>query len=370
MAALQDLIHRHLSSVPVDGPTNVKVGPEAAAWGSEACAFSGSGLDLYRAEHVLAAVRFHIQPRGTLHLAVLALTNTRLVLGGYASVKNERNALAATVGYEHMSAVKFEKSFFKGATLEVYGPSGMVSLIEVYRDALGEFFRALGALPPGTRAEPGMDAVRPTSADPSGAAAARGEMWAADPAIESTLHRIALATQRGELEAGQALDLVGRAVIAHRAPLQGPAGFGDGFAAAATGAEFPALLAELLGPPIGYQQGPNGALYIDFGVPQSQGLPHALTALGLASFVGLGVGFSPGGVLARELLAKPPLRSIRVLARDSSGGTYYALFDGGTGQPLHTTEGIWAHGIHQTLAHHGRTALLRRVSQIASEEPS
>ncbi len=365
MSTLQELIHRHLHGVAQEGPTHIITGSDAATRGAQACAFAGAGLDLHRGEHTLAAVRMHMEPRGATHLVVLALTNTRAVLGGFASIKNERNAIAASVHYDQIAQVKFEKSFIKGATLELLTQAGAVSLMEVYRDALGAFFQDLGAIPAGSRGQPGVDALRPSTDDPSGALTVRAELWTPDPLVEDVLERVHQAVTQGGLAPAAGLDLTGRAVVAHRAQLQGPGGFADGFASAATSAALPSIIAELLGPPVGGQQGPDGTHYVDFAVPQAQGLPPALAALGIASFVGLGVGFSPGRMIASQMLAKPPLTGIRLVARDASGATYYALFNTNTGQPLHHSEAMWAHGIHQLIAHHGPTSLQRHVAQLA-----
>ena len=114
-----------------------------------------------------------------------------------------------------------------------------------------------------------------------------------------------------------------------------------------------------LGQPLGYGNPQPGVHCLDMRFdPQRDALGPALKALGVASFFALGVGFSPGGMIAAEMVKKQPVNAIRFVYWDVQGGCAYEMY--ANGRRLEVGEAELAHAIHQLLLHSAWPVLERR----------
>lgn len=114
-----------------------------------------------------------------------------------------------------------------------------------------------------------------------------------------------------------------------------------------------------LGQPMSYQSPQPGLHWLDFRLdPRRDAIGGALKALGIASFIGLGIGFSPGGMIAAEIMKKQPVHAIRFVYADAPGGCAYEMH--ANGRRLEHGEAEMAHAIHQLLLHAAWPVLERR----------
>ena len=113
-------------------------------------------------------------------------------------------------------------------------------------------------------------------------------------------------------------------------------------------------------PPIQRQDTPDGWTWDHFRVdPQRDELSPVLTGLGVAAYVGLGVGFSPGKLIAHQLMKREPLTGFRLGVMDTSACCMYS-FDGPRGRLEHNGEAMFAHQLHQAVIHLAYRVLERR----------
>ncbi|MEM6992967.1 MAG: hypothetical protein AAF721_20795, partial [Myxococcota bacterium] len=331
-------------------------------FGAQAAALSGCGLDLYGGECVLAAVHGHDNPKGYHHISALAITNRRSIVGGYSSAKSDLNGLGFAVAHDEATGLEFKESLIK-STFNLLTPQGKRTLINVwgYCKDLPAFYKALLAAPMGTRGEGPTAAVTPGPDDPTGALGAAQALWSADEHAHGLLHRIDANVRSGTLSGPDGGDLAARTVLWHRSRLSGPAAYGNAYLSPLGADDFGNVLTQSLGPPAGYQQPQAGMHVLDFRLdPKRDALSPALSALGIASYLGLGIGFSPGAMIAAQMLAKPPLHQLRIVYGDVQGGCSYEMHAHGT-TPLHSAEAMTAHGLHQLLIHSAGPILARRA---------
>jgi hypothetical protein len=164
----------------------------------------------------------------------------------------------------------------------------------------------------------------------------------------------------GAMDPATALDLVRRVTMAHRVLVSGPAGQGSSMASPLSADDLAYTLANFLGNPVNRQELQPGMSAYDFAFDgRGERMSTALSAIGVASYVGLGIGFSPGRMIAAQLMKKPDVRAIRLVVSGLSGGCAYELW--ANNQPLGRAEGQLALALHQGIAHSAYPVLQRRV---------
>lgn len=343
-----------------DGELEVAVFGGAAVPGARAVAYGGQGLDLANGECLLAAVGSHIEPQGFHHRLGIAITNRRTIYGGWSSIKGNYNDVRATVMHEEVIGVEVKKSLVsvKFEVLTQRGPQNLVHFFAKVPEAEA-FFRGLAQLPFGQRAEPAIAMPTPSAGDPVGAHAALASLWYPDDRAAASITAVHHASETGAIDLHSGADLIGRVVIAHRAMCSGPAGWGNGFLSPMSADDLGNVLVGAFGQPLRHEQPQPGTHWLDFRVdPQRDTLSPALKALGIASFIGLGIGLSPGRMIAAEMLRKPPLNAIRVVFADVPGGCAYEIH--GNGRRIEPVEAELGHAIHQLLVHSAWPVLERR----------
>ena len=155
------------------------------------------------------------------------------------------------------------------------------------------------------------------------------------------------------------MDLVTRLQIAHRSLCSGVAAAGQAFLSPLSADDLGHVLVGAFGQPMGYSNPQPGMHCLDLRIdPNRDTLSPALKALGIASFFALGVGFSPGRMIAADMMKKQPVHAIRVVYYDVQGGCAYELF--ANGRRLEVGEAEMAHAIHQLLLHSAWPVLQRR----------
>jgi hypothetical protein len=329
--------------------------------GARAIAYCGVGLELHDGECLLAAIGSHDARQGFEHRLAGAITNRRVLFGGWSSVKGQLNDVRGCVMHDEVLGLD-AKSGMLGSTFDVQtprGPQKLVALFGHYPEIEG-FVRGLLQIPIGYRGEPAFAMPMPSAADPSGAEAAMAALWNGDPRAGTLLHTIAGMLAHGSMTAELAGDFVTRVTLAHRAVCCGPAGNGSSFVSPLSADDLGNLLVGALGQPMAYGAPQPGTHALDFRFdPQRDSISPALAALGIASFIGLGIGLSPGRMIAAEMMRKPPLHAIRIVYGDIPGGCAYELY--GNGRRLEIGEAELAHGLHQLLVHGAWPILERRV---------
>jgi hypothetical protein len=180
----------------------------------------------------------------------------------------------------------------------------------------------------------------------------------------ATFSGAAAAGARAVAYGGQGLDLAGgECVLAAIGSHAEPQGFhhrlGVGFLSPLCADDLGHVLCGALGQPLRYEQPQPGMHWLDFRYdPQRDTLSPALAALGIASFFALGIGFSPGRMIAAEMLRKPPLNVIRFAFADVQGGCAYEIY--GNGRRIEPVEAELGHALHQLLVHAAWPVLERR----------
>ena len=332
----------------------------AAGAGARAVAYGGTGLDLAGGECLLAGIGSYQSERGFEHRLAAAITNRRTILGGWSSVKGVLNDVRGCVMHDEVLGLD-AKTGLVSAKFDVHTPRGPVKLVQLYGHCpeVEAFFRGLLQIPIGHRGEPPMPIAGPTAEDPIGAQAAIAGLWFPDDRAQALLHSLLSAVASGAIDPASAADLVGRVQLAHRSMCGGPAGHGSAFLSPLSSDDFGNVLVGALGQPMGYQSPQPGVHWLDFRIdPQRDAIGGALKALGIASFVGLGIGFSPGRMIAAEIMKKQPVHAIRFVYMDAPGGCAYEVHAGG--RRLEHGEAEMAHAIHQLLLHAAWPVLERR----------
>lgn len=335
----------------------------AAVVGAEAIAGSGVGLDHFAGERVLASVLLRDTPKGNEHRLAMTITDRRTALSGWSSIQGPMtfNAKRGSVLHAQLSGVDVKEGILKHH-VALLSPEGRLEL--AFGEAvspLGALYRALGAIAPEQRVEPPTPFVTPSDADPTGAAAAAGALWAEDAEARWVLQQIASAAARAQMDPATGQDFVGRVVLAHRTRMGGP-GMREGrWVSPMSSQDLGNTLVRIFGHPAQHQRPQPGVELLDFQIdPRHDYLGAAMTALGVASNLAIGFGISPGKAIAKALMKKREVTSLRVMFADLPGCSGYKLF--GNGSPLHHADSRMAQRVHQALAMSAYSVLARRAS--------
>lgn len=343
-----------------DGELEVAVFANTTVPAARAVAYGGQGLDLANGECVLAAIGSHSEPQGFHHRLGIAITNRRTIYAGWSSIKGNYNDVRTTVMHEEVHGVDVKKSLVsvKFDVLTARGPQNLVHFFAKVPEAEA-FFRGLTQIPFGQRAEPPIALPAPSADDPIGAHAALASLWYPDDRAAALVSGLHHALAQGAIDGPTGSDLIGRVLVAHRAMCSGPAGWGNGFLSPLSADDLGHVLCGALGQPIRHEQPQPGTHTLEFRIdPQRDTLSPALKALGIAAFFGLGIGLSPGRMIAAEMMRKPPLNAIRVVFADVPGGCAYEIH--GNGRRIEGVEAELGHAIHQLLMHSAWPVLERR----------
>lgn len=322
----------------------------AAQDGGVATAFSGVGLDLVAGEYVIVSMHRQETPKGYDHQIALAITNQRTILGGYSSAKGKLNQLGQVLSHDHVFGAMSKTGLVDSLKINNPGPEFDLSLLFHECKGLAGFYQALAAVPPHQRIEPGTPSMCVSDSDPAGVGWAQQSLWFNDQPTQTALSQVHERYQADQLSLDQARDLVGRITLLHRMRMAGPAAYGHAFLSPLHLGDFIGLIHSFMGPPASqFNTAPN-VVCLDYPVvPGRDPLGPGLKALGIASYVGLGVGFSPGRMIAQQMLKKQPIGTLRIACGEVVGGTSYELFGGN--QRLERNEALMAWGVHQGVIH-------------------
>lgn len=365
MSHLRQLVHHTLRATKrpagmMQGELEVGLFGNAAGPAARAAAYAGCGIDVAHGECLLAGIYTHDEHRGFEHRLVGAVTSRRTIFGGYSTVKGHLNELRGSV--DHDEVIGFEaKTGLVSAKCEVLTTRGPLNFLGLWSrfPEIEVFFRGLLQLPMGQRGEPPMPLAAPTHDDPTGAHAALAQLWFPDDRTHALLAATIDAVHRGAIDVASAADLVARIQIAHRSTCSGVAAAGHAFCSPLSADDLGHVLAGVLGAPIGYGNPQPGVHCLDFRIdPTRDSLSPTLTALGIASFFAVGIGFSPGRMIAADLMKKQPVQAIRVVYYDVPGGCAYELY--ANGRRLEVGEAELAHALHLLLLHSAWPVLERR----------
>jgi hypothetical protein len=332
----------------------------AAIPAARVAAYSGSGLDVANGECLLAGICTYSSDRGYEHRMVGAVTNRRTLFGGFSTAKGALNDARGSVDHEAVMGVDGKGSlvFTKCDVLTPTGPQNFAPLKGRCPD-IEKFFAGLARIPFGQRADPPMPLPTPSPEDPTGAHAALASLWFPDERTHALLASVIAAVNEGALDLASAIDLVRRLQIAHRSTFSGPASYGQSFLSPLSADDLAHVLIGAFGQAMAYGNPQPGVHCLDIRIdPKRDAISPALKALGIASFIGLGIGFSPGGMIAAEMVKKPPVHAIRFVYYDVQGGCAYEMY--ANGKRLEQGEGEMAHAIHQLLLHSAWPVLERR----------
>jgi hypothetical protein len=332
----------------------------AAGPAARAASYAGIGLDVVHGECLVGGIHGYEENRGFEHRFAAAITNRRTIFGGWSTVKGALNDARGMVEHEAVMGVD-AKTGLVSSKFDVLTPHGPQNFVQFsFHCAEAEkFFRGLTQIPMGHRADPPMPMPGPTPEDPTGAHAALASMWFGDERTHALLAAVVESANRGALDPTSAADLVQRIQLAHRASCSGVAGLGQSFLSPLFAEDIGHVLVGVLGQPIGYGNPQPGVHCVDFRIdPRRDSLSPALKALGIASFFALGIGFSPGRMIAADMMKKQPVNAIRVAYWDVQGGCAYELY--ANGRRLEHGEAEMAHALHQLLLHSAWPVLARR----------
>jgi hypothetical protein len=333
---------------------------DAARPGPRAVAYGGAGLDLMGGECLLLALGTHSAQRGFEHRLAAAITNRRTLVGGWSNVKGPLNDVRRSILHDDVLRCDLKRGLIN-VKFDVVTHHGTLDLQALYGHCteFDAFFKGLTQIPAGHRAEPPMSPPAPSEGDPTGARAAMASLWFADEHAHQLLELAAAGVEDGALDPATAADMVARVVLAHRTACSGPAGYGTSFLSPLSADDLGNVLARALGRPSSYAEPQPGLHWLDFAVdPSGRSIGGALKALGVASYLGLGVGFSPGRMIAGEMMKKQPVTAVRFQYADVPGGCAYEMYANGV--RLENAEAEMAHGIHELLLHSAWPVLERR----------
>lgn len=331
--------------------THLAVFEAAADVGAEAVAGSATGLDHFAGERILASVFMREQPRGHDHRLACAITDRRTCLSGWSSMTGALSLNQHRFSLLHADLQRVEaKNTMLTKRLALVGPNGPHEML--YPDAidvLARFYQTLATrVPPEQRVEPPTPFVVPGEDDPSGALGAARALWVDDPAAREMLESIDRGARNGSMEPATAQDLAGRVVLAHRTRAGGPGMYEGRWISPMSAQDFGHSLVEIYGPPMAHAQPQPGVDQLDFQIdPRRDPLGAAATALGVASYIGLGVGFRPGRALADAMTKRKPVTQLRVMFADRPGHTGYRVFT--PSGDLAYADSMMAHAFHRTL---------------------
>lgn len=335
---------------------------EAGTIGAEAVAGSGVGLDHFAGERVLAAVLLRDTPKGNEHRLACAITDRRTALSGWSSISGPMtfNAKRGSIAHAELTGVDVKDGMLAcKVTLEA--PSSTHELpFGAAVKPLGAFFRSLGQIPAAQRVEPSTLFVQANENDPAGARGVAERLWFDDAEAHRMLGRVVELTDTGEMDPGTGQDFTGRVLLAHRTRMGGP-GMREGrWLSPLSAQDLGHTLVGIFGNPASHTRPQPGVEMLDFRIdPRRDYLGAAMKALGVASFVGIGFGLSPGKAIARALMKRREVRNLRVLFADLPGCAGYKL--SGEGVPLEQIDSRMAQRIHAGLNAAAYAVLGRRT---------
>lgn len=356
----------HETSALADTEFTLAVQQAAGTIGAEAVAGCGWGLDHFGGEHVLASALHRWTPRSYEHRLSLAITDRRTIVSGWSSIKGGFNDIRFSIPHELIQGVEVKDGLLEncvklhanGRVHELTFPDGI--------KILGAFYSALANVPPNARVSPPFPLPAQTADDPSGARAAAGGLWRQDPLAGQALAHIEHLVASGQIDAGSGYDFVCRLLLAHRSSIGGPGGgvpgqTGQVWLSPMSATDLGHTLVGIYGRPVQYQVAADGWAWHEFRIdPNRDYLGGVLTALGVAAFVGIGFGFSPGRVIADRLMRRDPITGLRIGVLEGSACSMY-LVDGPRGR-LENSDANMLHRLHQALIHSSYRVLERRAS--------
>ncbi len=363
---IRDLVAAHLRPIQndsslMDSEFQLVLSAQACPIAAEAVAHSGVGLDHFNGEYILAAMLQRETPRGYEHRLCGAITDRRLIVGGWSSIIGGYNDTRFSVGHADVAQAEWKATAFQNH-LKLTTHQGQLHTVTfpAATKHLGPMYQQMASVPPQLRVTPGAPMPQPSAEDPAGCLAVGGALWREDPRASAMLATVDQQVRAGQLDPAAGYDLAGRVLLLHRSALSGPGGNGHQWLSPLSSGDLVHLMASFLGAPMQLQPLYQGFHSYQFRVdPQRDALGPVLTGLGIAAYVGLGVGFSPGKVIAHQMMQKKPLTEFRLSVGDATGCSMYTL-DGPKGR-LENGEGMYAHGLHQALIHSAYTVLERRV---------
>ena len=326
---------------------------DAEPIGIEAVTGSEAGIDVFRGERILAAILVRETPQGHEHRRVVAITDRSTLMSGWSDIKGGLNGQRFAMPHADIQRVDSKhESFFSvsAAFVALTGSAGSHKIeIPQLTKPLDGFYRTLcSTIPAEQRVEPPTPFVETSPDDSSGARHARAGLRFADPRSEQLLDAIAHRTATSRLSADVGAELTFRVVVAHRTAADGPARQEEAWVSAMPANDLTSVLTRALGPPLS-DESKQEARWLEFPFDQRQDtLSAAATTLGIASYVGLGVGFRPSRVILNALLAKRPVSRLRFAIADRPGYSLYTIHaeDG----PLEKRDSLLAHKLHLLLA--------------------
>lgn len=324
---------------------------EASSTGAEALAGSGAGLDHFAGERILAAAFLRDTPKGHEHRLACAITDRRTAIAGWSSISGPAtlDRYRFTLPHGELRHVEVKSSMLANY-VRLHGATAKQEL--PFAEAvpmLGAFYQTLAQrIPPQHRVEPPTPFISPTDEDPTGAVAASRSLWTDDPDARRMLEVVARGAREGALTADVGRDLVGRVVLAHRSRAGGPGMHEGRWMSPMSSQDFGHTLIRIFGQPVAHTQPQPGVDQLDFRIdPRRDPVGNAVTALGVASYVGLGIGFSPGKAIANALMKRKQVTELRVLFADGPVHTAFRLLAPMSNLEQHDAR--MAHALHQAL---------------------
>lgn len=353
--------HDHKKSL--DFEVSVATFQQAQPFSGEVVASCGVGLDHFAGEQVLAAALLRETPRGYEHRLLWAVTQQRTLIGGWSSTKGGYNDRRISLPHPELVRVESKKGLFDRC-VKLYSPRGEEDLgFESGSRILAPFYEALIQLPAQQRTAPPLPFPQASAEDPAGAQAASQGFGCEDPPALALLVRLDEAVRAGQIESSVGYDLSCRILLAHRSMLGGPGiAHGPGtWLSPLSPDDLGHVLVGILGAPMHHNVDGEGWTWLSFPFDAKHtGLNKAVAAVGIASFLGLGVGLSPGKMIAHKMLEREPLTMIHVGFRASSSSTAYMIR--GPQGSLEYTDAMVAHQLHQALIHATPSVLERRCA--------
>lgn len=355
---------------PRTGGPEVATFAQAGPVGTEALVGTATGLDLIAGERLLAATRSVMRPGGYEHRVACAITDRRTVVAGWSNFMGRSpggptNERRFNLEHHHVvGATPKKPSFSKPARIEIQVGAQMVTLpcLDLDIDAMGAFYAGLTHIAPQMRAEPRQPLVATSEADPMGFDAVEAGLWYGDERTRRIVGALRASHGAG-MPDEMAADLLRRTVVAHRAGAAAPMMMRDGrWLSPLSRDDFGHNLVRILGPPVGHAQVAPEVQAIDFYLPPGQDpVGGAARALGVASFLTLGVGFSPAKMLVAAAAGRKPVTQLRVLLGATDVGTGFQLVT--PSGPLEQVDSLLATQLLDVLSAAAFPVLQKRAEQ-------
>ncbi|AKF03168.1 hypothetical protein [Sandaracinus amylolyticus] len=333
--------------------------------GVEAITGSGVGLELHAGERVLASALLVDRPKGYEHRLAMAITDRRTAVSGWSSISGPGsfNNRRFSVAHAELTRVEVKTGMLTNHVALFAGNTKHELIFGELVQPLGALYQALTTqIAPGERVEPPTAWPASSDADPAGAHAAAQALWNDDPLARQALETIDRNVRHAGMPAEMGRDLVARVVLAHRTSATAPAMREGRWLSPMSAQDLGGTLVRFFGAPMTHAQPQPGVEQLDFRIdPKRDVLYDAVTALGVASYIGLGVGFRPGAAIADALLRKQQVTQLRVMFADQAGGAAYRLF--APPQPLEPCDSRLAQRLHLALGAASYSVLLRRAER-------